>query len=100
MIFSASQSLKIGGLLLVATPDSACQNKHMQFVRDWYFVFAEMGFKKLSYAKEKHFHGMSLVKVRTVPMPRDQKLAELCAKLYILHDKHDLNTLEQQSARS
>ena len=33
---SANKCLVLGGLLLIASPDSACQNKHMHLIRDWF----------------------------------------------------------------
>jgi hypothetical protein len=86
--------LTIGGLLLIATPDSACQNKHMFWMRDWYSALTQIGFKKLSYAKEKHFHGLSVVKINNFTEPGEEKRKELAEKMYILQDKHDLKMLD------
>ena len=35
-LLSANKCLALGGLLLIASPDSACQNKHMHLIRDWF----------------------------------------------------------------
>jgi len=50
-IINASKLLRIGGQLLIATPDSANQNKHQFWMRDWFSSLEKLGFKKHSYSK-------------------------------------------------
>ena len=67
----------------------------MYWMRDWYAALEILGFKKLSYSKERHFHGLSLVKVEECNVLTENERSVIREKLYILHDKHDLETLEQ-----
>jgi len=65
-IINALKLLRIGGQLLIATPDSANQNKHQFWMRDWFDNLDKIGFKKHSYSKEKHFHGLCLYKYKNL----------------------------------
>lgn len=90
-IINALKLLRIGGQLLIATPDSANQNKHQFWMRDWFDSLDKLGFRKHSYSKEKHFHGLCLYKYKNISDDIDLKSFE--NKFYILHDKHDLDKL-------
>ena len=68
----------------------------MFWMRDWYSGLEKLGFKKLSYAKERHFHGLSVVKIKEDPIS-DDLLKEISEKFYILQDKHDLSHIEIQN---
>ena len=52
----------MGGQLLIATPDSANQNKHQFWMRDWFESLDKLGFKKHSYSKGP-FHNQKSVKM-------------------------------------
>ena len=52
--------------------------------------------KKLSYAKERHFHGLSVVKIKEDPIS-DDTLKEISEKFYILQDRHDLSKFQIQN---
>jgi len=60
-------------------------------MRDWFSSLDKLGFKKHSYSKEKHFHGLCLYKYKNISDDIDLKSFE--NKFYILHDKHDLEKL-------
>ena len=81
---NASKSLKKGGQLLIATPDSANEYKHRKWMADWFGALAHCGLKKHSYSKETHFHGLCLVKIG----PIDESV-DLNDSFYIMQDKHD-----------
>ena len=83
-IKNASKSLKLGGQLLIATPDSANEYKHRQWMKDWFEALAKCGLRKHSYSKETHFHGLCLVKVGSI-----EERTDLDSSFYIMQDKHN-----------
>ena len=56
----------MGGQLLIATPDSANQNKHQFWMRDWFESLDKLGFKKHSYSKGP-FHNFEIKGVEPSP---------------------------------
>lgn len=92
-LMSANKCLALGGLLLIASPDSACQNKHMHLIRDWFSGLEDLGFHKLSYTKEKHFHGLTVGKFKDVELG-DEEIVKVAQKFHVLHDKHKLEDLK------
>lgn len=93
LLINAAKCLKIGGQLLIATPDSANAYKHRKWIQDWFKALEMIGFKKHSYSKEKHFHGLALFKEKEIKN-ENLNFSEISELLYILHDKHNLNKLE------
>ena len=59
-LINASKCLKIGGQLLIATPDSANAYKHRKWIADWFIALKLIGFEKHSYTKG-HDKDMSYV---------------------------------------
>lgn len=108
-LMSANKCLVLGGLLLIASPDSACQNKHMHLIRDWFSglgtfsillhftcLFLELlGFHKLSYTKERHFHGLTVGKFKDVPELSHDEIQQAALKFHVLQDKHKIEDLEE-----
>ena len=68
----------------------------MFWMRDWYSALEKLGFKKLSYAKERHFHGLSVVKIREEEIC-PELFDEISKQIYILQDKHELSKFSEES---
>ena len=48
-LINSSRALKFGGQLLIATPDSANEYKHRQWMKDWFNALEKPGFGNLTF---------------------------------------------------
>lgn len=61
---NAHKALQLHGLLLVITPDSSHQNKHIEMMKSWKKCIEELGFHRWRYVKDTHLHCMAFRKVQ------------------------------------
>lgn len=83
----AHRVLKLHGLLLLITPDSSHQNKHVVMMKDWKRCIEAIGFHQWKYWKDKHLHCMAFRKTQATKQDYSD-LGESCTLLYIPQDKH------------
>lgn len=56
---NAQKCLKMNGLLLIVTPDSSHQNKHVGMMKSWKNALESIGFTRFKYDKLDHLHCMA-----------------------------------------
>jgi len=64
--YNAHKILRLHGLLLVVTPDSSHQNKHVAMMKQWKIGIEGLGFSRWKYSKEEHLHCMAFRKVTNI----------------------------------
>ena len=59
--------MQLNGLLLIITPDSSHQNRHVDMVKSWKKVIESLGFTRWRYIKDTHLHYMAFRKTTLEP---------------------------------
>ncbi|XP_034836221.2 S-adenosylmethionine sensor upstream of mTORC1 [Maniola hyperantus] len=84
--------LKVGGLLLISTPDSKHVGANSKLMKCWRYTLAIMGFSRIKYEKFKHMHCMAFrkcsnkeVAVRWATLHKEPYMA------YSIHIPQDYN---------
>ena len=88
--------LRPHGILLIVTPDSSHQNRHVEMIKSWHTAIEDIGFHRCIYHKSQHMHCMVFRKSRP-PVPLSSLQAKHSKSLYI---PQDFNTSLSPSAPS
>ena len=91
--------LNMNGLLLVITPDSSHQNKHVAMMRSWKSAFESIGFVRFKYEKLDHLHCMAYRKsTETVITPT--LIEDLKNSFFIPQDLQEFEDCSKDSVTS
>lgn len=83
----AHELLCVHGLLLVVTPDSSHQNRHVAMMRSWKTSIEAIGFHRYRYTKQTHLHCMAFRKTSAHTRTLDSLDQSLWDGLYIPQDR-------------
>uniref|UniRef100_A0A8C5M996 S-adenosylmethionine sensor upstream of mTORC1 n=1 Tax=Leptobrachium leishanense TaxID=445787 RepID=A0A8C5M996_9ANUR len=81
----AHELLALNGLLLIITPDSSHQNRHVHMMKSWKVAIESLGFKRMIYAKYSHMHVLAFRK-NTLKTTCDLITRDYPGMLYIPQD--------------
>ena len=96
----AHQLLRVHGLLLVITPDSSHQNKHVAMMRNWKRSIEAIGFYRYRYTKQPHLHCMAFRKTSSHSHTLDSLDQTLWDGLCIPQDRSPAQTTGNQASQS
>ena len=87
------------GILLIITPDSSHQNRHVGMIKSWRSGIEALGFHRWKYVKDTHLHCMAFRRTRT-PVDYNSVHIEQHVNLYIPQDSVSLDQETMQSNSS
>lgn len=92
-VVNAHRMLQLHGILLIITPDSSHQNRHVAMMKSWKNGLERLGFLRFSYEKLPHLHCMAYRKCQEeLPCVGSEDLKD---SFYIPQDSQELEEKQE-----